>query len=399
MHSFRFLDILAILIYFGGITGAGIYFSRRNKDTEDYFLGGRKFKGWVIGLSMVGTSISSMTFMAFPGDGYRTAWLRLLPSFTLPIGIYIASRWFLPFYRRTKTTSAYEYLERRYGPGTRFYVAIISAIGLVMRLGAVLFLLSLLLNQIMGFNLVACIFVAGIFVSFYTIAGGIEAVIWTDVAQTLVLIFGGLVCLAVIAWQLPGGLGQIISESFADGKFNFVEATVNNKVTFQGVDTDWGSILSFKESSWDLTLYRKTILMMLIMGIQGWLFEYSSSQMVVQRFCASESPREARKAMWICCFTSIPIWVYFMFLGSAIYVFFKHFPDEIAFNILVGNEDRKAEEILPFFCVELFACRAGRACGSGSDGGCHVLPGLRHQCFCNDRNRGCIQKTYSQERR
>jgi len=351
MGNIRLLDMLVVLVYFGGVAWAGIYFSRRNKNTEDYFLGGRTFSGWVVGLSLVGTSISSLTFMAYPGDGYKTAWLRLLGAFMMPLAIFVGSRWFLPFYRRTKTTSAYEYLERRFGPGTRAYVAAVFIVGQVFRLGSVLFLLSLLLNEITGWNLVVCIMVGGIFVSFYTVLGGIEAVIWTDVVQTIVLVFGGLACLAVIAWHVPGGLIQIIRESVADGKLRFAETVVDSSVPYQGVDTEWGSILSFKETSWKFTLYHKTALMMLLLGLQNWLYEYSGNQLVIQRYCASKSPKEARKAMWFCCFSSVPIWTYFMFLGSAMYVYFKHFPSPEAYDILVGTNGAAAEEILPFFVV------------------------------------------------
>jgi solute:Na+ symporter, SSS family len=347
----NWLDIVVVAVYFGGIFVAGLYFSRRNKSTEDYFVGGRNYAGWVIGLSMVGTSISSMTFLGHPADGYRTAWLRLLPSLTMPLGIWIAARWFLPFYRRTKTTTAYEYLERRFGPGTRLYVAFLCVLGQVFRVGSVLFLMALMLSEITGWSPVPCIFAAGIFVSFYTVAGGIEAVIWTDVVQTLVLIFGGLACLVVIAWQVPGGLPQIVRECYADGKFALAEATINKEVPFQGVKTDWGAILSFKDTSWGLTLYEKTATMMLLFGLQGWLFEYSSNQMVVQRYCAAKSSKEARKAMWVCCLTSVPVWTYFMFLGGAIYVYFKHFPNPEAYEMLVGTNGAAAEKILPFFVL------------------------------------------------
>jgi solute:Na+ symporter, SSS family len=352
MGNIRLLDMLVILVYFGGIAAAGIYFSRRNKNTEDYFLGGRNFPGWVIGLSLVGTSISSLTFMAYPGDGYKTAWLRLAGAFTMPIGIFIASRWFLPFYRRTKTTSAYEYLERRFGPGTRLYTSIVFVVMQVFRLGSILFLLSLLLETVTGWDSVTCIIVGGVFVSFYTVLGGIEAVIWTDVVQTIVLVGGGLACLVFITWRVDGGLITVVKECFSDGKYRFAETVINTDVTYQGKDTDWGSILSFQETSWKLTLYQKTALMMLILGLQNWLFEYSGNQMVIQRYCASKSPKEARKAMWFCCLASVPIWTYFMFLGGAMYVYFKHFPNPEAFDILMGYNDHSAEEILPFFVLK-----------------------------------------------
>ena len=347
----RILDIIVIGVYFGGITLAGIFFAKRNRDTEDYFLGGRNFPGWAIGLSMVGTSISSISFMAYPGDAYKTAWLRLMGCFTLPIAVFIASIWFLPFYRRGKITSAYEYLEKRFGPKTRVYAAIVFIVGQVMRLGTVLYLLSLLIHELTGMPVGWCILIGGIFVSFYTVAGGIEAVVWTDVVQTIVLVFGGLLCLVYITWKLPGGLGQIFQVAIADGKFRVAETTVNSAVPFHGAQTAWNEILAFKETSWDFSFWRKTGLMMMLLGLSNWIGEYSCNQNVVQRYCASKSPREARKAMWICCFSSVPIWTYFMFLGTAMYVFFKTFPDQGAYDILVGANGKAAEQVLPYFVL------------------------------------------------
>ncbi len=341
MASIRFFDAVVLVVYFGGVTFAGIWFARRNKSTEDYFLGGRNFPGWAIGLSMVGTSISSLTFMAYPGDAYRTTWFRLLPCFTLPLGVLIASIWFLPFFRRGNLTSAYEYLEGRFGPGTRVYASCIAIIGQVFRVGSILFLLSLLVRELTGLDIRICIIIGGLFVSFYTVAGGIEAVVWTDVVQTVVLVFGGLACLAWIIRDLPDGFGQILTTAFEDNKFRFTDANITPDGT-----------LELLETNWSITLMRRSGSMLLFLGLTGWLSEYSCNQNVIQRYCASKTPREARKAMWMCCCFSVPIWTYFMFLGTAMYVFFKAHPDEKAFAILTGADGAAAEQILPYFVLQ-----------------------------------------------
>src|SRR5690606_41485990 len=94
----------------------GLYFSRRNDSTEEYFVGGRAFPGWAIGLSLVGTSISSITFLAYPGDAYKTAWARYVPNLALPIGAFVAAYFFIRVFSQGKTTSSYEYLEKPFGP-------------------------------------------------------------------------------------------------------------------------------------------------------------------------------------------------------------------------------------------------------------------------------------------
>jgi len=335
LDGIRTLDIIVLLLYFIAIAAAGVWFARRNKTTEDYFLGGRNFPSWAIGLSMVGTSISSISFLAYPGDAYKTAYLRLLPAFMLPIGILAASYFFLPFFRRGKVTSAFEYLEGRYGPSTRVYASSMFIIAQLVRVATILFLVSLLVNEFTGLSLGWCVVLGGIFVAFYTVLGGIEAVVWTDVAQTLVLIFGGILCLAVIVYDVPGGLSEIISRAMEAGKLSFSEFNT---------DTN-----EFEPSRWDFSLYEKTAGMMLVIGLSNWFYEYSCNQNVVQRYCASRSAKDARKAMWLCCWTSIPLWSFFMFLGTAMWVFFQEFPTEASQQMLSG--EMSESQILPHFVL------------------------------------------------
>lgn len=335
----RYLDLVVMFVYFGAITAAGFYFARKkNNTTEDYFLGGRNFPAWAIGLSMVGTSISSVSFLGYPADSYKTAYLRLLFTFTLPIGVLVASYFFLPFFRRGKVTSAYEYLEGRFGPGTRLYAAIAFLITQVIRLGMILYLLSVLVAELTGFDPYLCIVIGGTFVALYTVLGGIEAVVWTDVAQTIVLVFGGMICLYFIVNKLEGGFGEIIRVGLEDKKFLFSE-----------VEFDAQGTPTVMPTQWDVSFLRKTGTMMLLVGLVNWLFEYSTNQNIVQRYCASRSAKDARKAMWISCAASIPIWAYFMFLGTALYVFYKAHPTEPTTAMLVG--DRAAEGILPFYVL------------------------------------------------
>lgn len=329
----RSIDVIVLIIYFGAMAAMGPYFARRTKTTEGYFLGNRSYPGWLIGISMFATSISSITFVAYPADAYKTAYLRLLPCFMLPVGVLIASYIFLPFFRRGKITSAFEYLESRFGPKTRFYAACMFLIGQVIRLSMILYLVSLLMETLTGWDRTTCILIGGVVTAFYTVLGGIEAVIWTDFIQSIVLAAGGLLCLALILVKLPGGLGQVFSVAMADGKFAFADL---NKATGH-----------LETAPWHLSLIQKTVPMMLLIGLTNWMSEYSSNQNVIQKYCVSKSAKEARKAMWICVLCSVPTWIYFMFLGTSLYVFFKVFPNPDAAAMLTG--DRKAEEILPYF--------------------------------------------------
>ncbi|MAY11717.1 MAG: sodium:solute symporter [Alcanivorax sp.] len=328
------LDWAVLLAYLAAILLIGFYFARRNTSTEEYFVGGRRFRGWVIGLSLVGTSISSVTFLAYPADAFKTGWLRYLPNLALPLALLMAARVFLPFFRRGNMTSAYEFLEQRFGPSVRVYGALAFIVAQLVRLAMILYLLSLLILQLVDVSPTVAIIAAGLFVGLYTIVGGIDAVIWTDVMQTLVLLIGGLLCIWVVVDALPGGLGQVFREAGAAGKFALAEWRDGEP----------------RPVRWGLSLSEKTATMMLFIGLTNWLTEYSSNQNTVQRYCASRSTREARRGLWVYLFTALPVWAFYMLLGTALWVFFQHFPDPMATAVLAGTE--KAEAILPWFITE-----------------------------------------------
>src|SRR5262249_42723355 len=153
----------------------GYYYHGKNKTTEAYFVGNRSFPGWAIGLSMVGASISSVTFMGFPADAYRTSWIRLIPQFTLPIVVLIASWFFLPFFRKTHVTTAYEYLEQRFGPKIRVYAGLAFIVGQGVRLTIITYLVSILFADLVGISPNTAVIIGGTITAFYTITGGISA--------------------------------------------------------------------------------------------------------------------------------------------------------------------------------------------------------------------------------
>ena len=312
------LDFAVIAFYLLGIAAMALFFSKKNKTTEQYFLGSRAFPGWVIGLSMVGTSISSNSFLGIPGQTFKSDWVKITPNLFLPIITVLAIIIFIPFFRRGNQTSAFEYLHDRYGTIPRFYGTLSFIILQLIRICSVLVLLCLPIQFLTGYDLGQVIVVVGIFVALYTILGGIEAVIWTDVIQTIVLLCGALICFGCLWYKMPGGLAQIMEI-----------ATDNNK--FHIGDFDWD-------------LSRKTFWVIMFTGIFHWLREYSSDQNVVQRYLAAKSTREARKATALCACFSVPIWVFFAFLGTALFAFYTQFP-------LEGFDGQKPENILPFFIV------------------------------------------------
>ncbi|GMV91464.1 MAG: hypothetical protein AMXMBFR82_12420 [Candidatus Hydrogenedentota bacterium] len=416
MEGFTTVDFIVLFAYFGAMAAMGPLFASKSRTTEGYFLGDRSFPGWLVGFSMFATSISSITFVAYPGDAYKAAWYRMTPNYVLPFVVLFAAYFFLPFFRRSHITSAYEYLEERFGPKTRLYAACAFIVGQAIRVALILFLVSLLVEAILGWNPYVCILVGGIVTSFYTVLGGIRAVLWTDFIQAMVLWIGGLIAMFVVIANVPGGMGEIVSKAWEEDKMSHhadIVATINEgeaipaetlalfenpaahgyeRVAFEEDDGNPDDLVVIREIAdpphvfalvkeqvasienpevtEEVTRVRevrlepikslptslgdlgnKTFLLILIMGLGNWLYEYSANQNVIQRYAASKSMKEARIAMFVCTAFSVPTWALFMLLGSGLYVFFLHAPTETAMEIYTGANGAKAESILPYFVV------------------------------------------------
>ncbi|MEK6480325.1 sodium:solute symporter [Catalinimonas sp. 4WD22] len=325
--EFRTLDIVTLLIYLVAMAGLGYYFSRTNNSTEEYFVGNRSFKGWVIGLSMLSTSISSITFLAFPAAAFTLDWRQLVSNLMLPLAAVLAIVVFIPFFRRGKLTSAFEYLGDRFGPVARLYGTVSFLILQIIRIGQILFLVAIPINLFTGIPIVTTIMLVGVFIAFYTVIGGIEAVIWTDVIQAIVLWIGGIVCLVLMIDKLPGGLTQVFEVAETHRKFG--------------------------TGSMEWNLNERTFWTVALLGIFHFLAMYSSDQNVIQRYVASKSTREARKATLIYSVVALPTWSLFFFIGTTLFVFYTVFP-EITINRL------EADQVFPYFILnELPAGVAG----------------------------------------
>lgn len=311
-------NIAVVVLFLFAMAGMGVYFLKRNNSSEEYFLGGRKIPGWALGLSMVGTSISSITFLALPAAAFVLDYRQLTPNLFMPVAALIACWIFIPFFRRGLKTTAYEYLESRYGTGIRIYAALYSLLGQLLRLAIILYLVVLPLSEMLDISESTAILAFGVITCFYTVFGGIEAVVWTDVVQTVILLGGGLLCVAAVALQLPGGLPQILEIGMEYDKFSL------------------GPL--------DFSFSERTFWVMSLIGFIGFISEFSSNQNVVQRYIAAPTLREARKATLICIVMSLPTWIFFFFIGSCLFAYYKVFPSaEVA--------AMKPDDVLPHFIL------------------------------------------------
>ncbi len=312
----RWPDLVVMALYFGAFIFIGAFFARRQKSAESYFLAGRNMPGWVVGFSLMATVISSMTFLAGPGFAYAENWRYMPTHLGYLAALVVALLLFMPFFRRSRVSSAYEYLERRFGTWARSYAAAGFVLFQIFRMSVILYAVCLPVQTLFNIPMPWIILVVGIVAASYTIAGGLEAVIWTDFLQGVALILGGLICLPIVVGQLPGGFGQILSEAYDDGK------------------------LSVGSTAFDLT--ERTMWVMILLSLFNFLQIGCVDQMTVQRYCAPRTEREARKAIIVGAVLSIPVWVYFTFIGTALYVFYKANPDP-------GLDDSVPEQVLPYF--------------------------------------------------
>lgn len=330
----QLLDWSVIILYFIATLLLGFFCGRKNKSGDSYFLGGRNFPGWAIGVSFIGAMISSVTFMAYPADSFKTAWIRFLPNLAFPLAVYVSLKLFLPFFRRTTISSAYEYLSLRFGASVSLYAAFVFILFQLIRCATVTYLVAVLFASMTELSIESSILLAGGITAVYTVKGGFSAVIWTDVVQTFVIVLGALLCIATIAWAVPGGLFSIITESISAGKMSFMDLNLDSH--------------KLEPIRWGFSFTEKTALMLMLVGfvqsIGGKL-----NQETIQRWCSAKSTREARKSMVVLGFGALPIWAAFMFLGTCLWVYYQYFPDTVATEVLAGTV--KAEVILPHFII------------------------------------------------
>jgi len=312
------LDILVLFAYIVGVTVFGATFYRKANSTEGFTAAGRNLPGWAVGLSIFGTYLSSISFLALPGKSYTSNWNAFVFSLTLPFAAWAASRWFAPLYRSTRDISAYAYLERRFGYWARAYAMVFYLLTQLARMGTILFLVALALQSLTGWDIRAVIIVAGVLVTFYTLVGGIEAVIWTDVVQAIVLSAGAIVSAIVLINGIPGGLSGLNSVSAPLDKF---------------------SLGSFAPD-----LATPTFWVVFAYGIVINLQNFGIDQSYIQRYQTARSLADARQSLWIGALTYLPISALFLFIGTALYAFYQLNPGML-------SQEIGGDRVFPYFIV------------------------------------------------
>jgi SSS family solute:Na+ symporter len=315
--NLRWLDMAIVAGYMAVLVAIGIRFSRRQTSTETYFVAKRSVPAWAMGLSLLATLISSVTFVAYPGWAYGKDWSLLVPGFMVVVVLGLVGTVIIPFYREAVGMSAYEYFGRRFGRPTRVYASIAFTLAHFSKMGFVVYLLGLTINSMTGWPADIVILVVVAVTIFYTVIGGLEAVIWTDVIQGFVIWLGVVICLGYLLFLPEGGPAAV-----------FRVATDNHKFSLGSMTPDFS---------------KPTIPVLVIYGFFWYLQRYVADQTVVQRYLVAKSDRDALRGVSLGAILCVPVWTLFMLIGTCTWAFYKLTAEKLPAYIT------KADQVFPYF--------------------------------------------------
>ncbi len=309
-------DLLVLGVYFALAMGVGFYFYPRTRSREGFTAAGRALPGWVTGMSILATYVSSISFLALPGSAYASNWNGFVFSLSLPLAAWVAVRWVVPYYRESTEISAYSHLEHRFGTWARLYASSCYLLTQLARIGTVTYLMALPIEVLLGWDIRWIIVVTGVSVTLYSFVGGIVAVIWNDAIQTIVLSVGALTCLLLMLLGLLEGPGQLFDVAAAQGKFSL--------------------------GSFGASLAEQTFWVVLVFGIVINLQNFCIDQNFVQRYIASSSTAEARKSVWLGALSYLPLSAIFFLIGTTLFVFYTVQPELL-------RSEYQADRVFPYF--------------------------------------------------
>lgn len=313
------IDLIIFFLFTGGIVVFGCSFFNKKLSSDEFTSAGRSLPGWVVGMSIFATYVSSISYLGYPGNAYSSNWNAFVFSLSIPIASYFAAKYFVPFYRNQGSVSAYSFLEERFGTWARLYASACYLLTQIARMGSILFLLALPMNLLIGWNIQLVIIFTSIAIIVYSMLGGIKAVIWTEAIQGFILIGGALICLVVLLFSMPEGPTQTFEMAISDHKFDL--------------------------GSFSADLSTSTFWVCLIYGIFTNLQNYGIDQNYVQRYHTAKNEKEAKFSALFGGYLFIPVSAIFFLIGTALYTYYQVYPE------LLPAEGIKADYVFPLFIV------------------------------------------------
>ena len=314
------IDLTVIVVYLALMTGTGFYFMRRNKDADAYFKAGGRLPWWVVSLSIYATMFSSITFISVPAMSFSGDMTYYVISFGILLMAPIVVRWYLPFFRKLNLTSAYEYLEVRFNLPCRLFASAAFVLFMIARTGIVAYLPALAISAGTGIDINAAIVAVTLVTILYCTIGGVEAVIWCDFIQSIILI--GSTAL-IIAWAICG----------TDGGFAGFIA--------KGVDAQKFRVFDF---AFDWT--KPCFWVVFLSGMVANLASYTSDQCVVQRYMTTPDEKGAAKSILFNGVLSFFNCFVFFSMGVALWTFYQSGGEPGGHALPMGT---KPDAVLPVF--------------------------------------------------
>jgi len=311
------LDIAILFAYAAVLLGMGVYYFRKSKTSAQFMVADRSIPAWAAGLAVMSAYTSSISYIATPGKAFDDNWHPLIFALTIPPIAFIVTRYVIPYYRKMKMISVYQFLEERLGAYGRIYAAFSFILFMVGRIAVILYLSSLLLNSFMPWNLAAIIVFIGIITIIYTMLGGMEAVIWTDVMQSAIMIIGILFCAGALTVAIFSKPDFLIQNAFDADKFSLGSAS--------------------------FSLTSRTIWVMIIYGVTENLRNLIADQNYVQKYASVATEAEAKRSVWIAMLIYVPLTAVFLYIGTALFSFYS--PG----GALLPPEIIKGDQVFPFY--------------------------------------------------
>lgn len=313
------VDYVVLGAYLLVLVAIGWYFSRREKSTDDFFLGGRRIPWWAAGLSIFGTAVSAITYISIPGSAFQGNWVMFIAQVSPLVLVPVVAAVYIPFFRRLNVTTPYEYLQNRFNTPVRLLASAQWVLFQFGRMSILLYIPSLALSAATGLDLYACIVIMGVLSTLYTVLGGIEAVIWTDALQVVILMGGAVLSLFYLGARVEGGFGGIVTEAAANDKFHMLNWT------------------------WDIAA--PAVWVIAIGAAVSNFSVYTTDQALVQRYMSTPTLRQSKGALWTSALGGVPTGLLFFFLGTALWVFYRQHPALLP-------EEMAGDRVFPLFIVQ-----------------------------------------------
>src|SRR5713101_2389589 len=324
------LDWAVLLTYLVAVVSFGVWSGRGNRKISDFFLAGRQMRWWAIGLSVMATQISAITFIGTTGQAYTDGMRFLVFYFGLPFAMVILCMTLVPMFYRAGVFTAYEYLERRFDAKTRSLTSFLFLASRCLGDGVVLYAPSVVLAVILGWNERATIVVMALSTIAYVIYGGNKSVIWTDVVQMSIIWFGIFLCVGVAVVQLPEdfALRDALALAQTTGRLRVMDFSPSLTRPY----TVWGGLIG---------------------GLFLMLSYFGCDQSQVQRYLSGSSLTQSRLSLLFNAFLKVPMQFLILLTGVLIFVFYHFHTPPLLWNTV---EMRKLEEAAP---AELAAVKTG----------------------------------------